>query len=331
MKILIVSDAWEPQVNGVVTTIKNLVYNFEELGYETKIISFNDFVTIPFFYPNVRFPLNIYKFNKLFYEFNPDIIHICTEGPIGIYAKLFCDYKKYKYTTSYHTKFPEYFENYFKIPRKYTYKFMNWFHKKSQNVFVTTESMKNELINYNFKNNLIVTKRGVDKEIFKYSNSNIFDEYKKPILLNVGRISSEKNLEDFFNLNIEGTKICVGDGPKLEEYKQNYKDVIFLDNKTPTELVNIYSSSDVFVFPSKSDTFGLVMIEAMACGLPIAAYPVTGPIDIINENCGSLNWNLNEAVRKCLTMNRNFVILEADEYDWNRVSNLFLDNFTSKE
>lgn len=326
MKILIVTDTWN-NINGVTTTLKNTVKFLEFFGHEVIVIEPSQFKTISApNYPEVKLSLNLWNVSKLIKKYNPDIIHISTEGPLGIAAKLYCNYKKIPHTSSFHTKFPEYLNKLLKIPVKITYFFMRYFHKTSKKVFVTSNSMKLELENNKFEN-LIVWGRGIDNNLFFYSNDNIKNE--SPVILCVSRASKEKGLDDFCNLSIKGRKILVGDGPYLKELKKKYKDIEFVGYKRGKDLVEYYQSADVFVFPSKTDTFGLVMLESMSCGTPVAAYPVTGPIDVIEQNInGFMDDDLNYAVYKALKCDRKKTSQSIQKYDWEETTKLFLNNLS---
>ena len=328
MKIVIVTDTWN-NVNGVVTTLKATVQELESRGHIVKIIEPSQFITVPMpKYPEVRLSINIWKLGPMLE--GADAIHIATEGPLGCAARWYCKVRKRQipHNTSYHTKFPEYLKIHYKIPTSVGYWLMRIFHKFSYRVLVTTSTMKKELSDRGFQN-LVVWSRGVDKTLFNpsYRNKTFAS---KPILLCVSRISYEKGLDDFCSIKIDGTKILVGDGPYLSDLKKKYPDVIFTGYKHGIELAKYYANSDVFVFPSKSDTFGVVMLEAIACGTPIAAYPVTGPIDVIVSGInGAMDNDLNQAIVKCLTINRNVVAKSSDHFTWQACTDVFEKNLIS--
>lgn len=325
MKLLIVTDTFLPSINGVVTTLNKTIQHIKNM--EIKIIHPGLFKNVDCpLYKEVKIPLTI-SISKIIDDFNPDYIHISTEGYLGLLTKFYCHRKKYKYTTAYHTCFPEYFEKYFKINKKYFYKYFRWFHKSSSNIMVSTQSIKKLLVENGF-NNISYWTRGVDTTLFNTNYENIFN-YDGPILLNVGRVSKEKNLDSFCKL--KGTKILVGDGPDLERLKYLYPDVIFMGAKTGIELAAIYKSCDVFVFPSKTDTFGLVIIEALASGLPVAAYNVHGPKDILTEKTGHMSTDLQYSVEQCLKLNKKDCINYVSEnYTWEIASKQFLNNLVKK-
>jgi glycosyltransferase involved in cell wall biosynthesis len=326
MKILIVTDTWN-NINGVSTTLKNTVRCLNNFGHETIVIEPSLFKTINApLYPEVKLSLNLWKIAKLIKYHDPDAVHISTEGPLGIAAKLYCNYKKIPHTSSYHTKFPEYLNKLLKIPVKLTYSCLRYFHKSSKNVFVTSNSMKSELENNKFKN-LIVWGRGIDKNLFCFSDS--LPKNDTPVILCVSRASKEKGLDDFCNLSVTGKKILVGDGPYLDELKSKCNDVEFVGYKHGKDLVEYYQNSDVFVFPSKTDTFGLVMLESMSCGTPVAAYPVTGPIDVVEQGInGFMHDDLNHAVIEALKCDRQKTSQSTTKYNWEETTKVFLNNLT---
>lgn len=260
-------------------------------------------------------------------EFNPDAIHIATEGPLGFAARWYCkvDKRNIPHNTSYHTKFPEYLKAYWKIPITWGYWAMRLFHKFSTKVLVTTNSMKKELEVKGFKN-LEVWNRGVDHSIF---NPQRKKDTSKSYILCVSRASVEKGLDDFCSLQGFGRKVLVGNGPYLEELKTKYPDVEYVGYKKGTELAEYYANADVFVFPSKSDTFGVVMLEAIACGTPIAAYPVTGPIDVVEQGInGYTDENLASAVLLAKNCDRKIVEESSRKYNWTECTKTFFNNLS---
>jgi glycosyltransferase involved in cell wall biosynthesis len=327
MKIAIVSDTWL-NVNGVVTTLRATVHELESRGHEVLVIEPSMFRSLPMWgYPEIRLCWNLWRVGHIIREFDPDCIHIATEGPIGIAARWYCKVKSraIPHNTSYHTKFPEYLKIQFGIPVQLGYFFMRVFHKFSHKVLVTTDTMKQELTEKGFKN-LVVWNRGVDRNMFN-SSQRSDPPYPKPILLCVSRASAEKGLDDFCALTTPGTKIIVGDGPYLPELKKKYPDVIFVGYKQGKDLAQHYADADVFVFPSKTDTFGVVMLEAMACGTPVAAYPITGPIDVIRPGVnGEMADDLNIAIKKCFSLDRFTVEHSSQDYSWSACTDVFENN-----
>ena len=329
MKILIVTDAWYPQVNGVCRTLKNLGDELKKIGHQVEYIEPNQFFTVPMpKYNEIKLSLNVWpRVGRLISKADADIIHIATEGPIGIFAKRYCVKNKLKFTTSYHTQFDKYLKLYYPyLPIKLAQKFLKGFHSKAEKILVTTQSMKDELQEIGFdKDKMVVWTRGANHGAFQKPKK-INLEYKRPIYLYVGRVSIEKNIRAFLDLDLEGTKLVVGKGPDLDKLKKEYPEAIFRGERTNGELASYFASSDVFVFPSKTDTFGIVIIEALKCGLPVAAYPVAGPKDIFNgSNIGSLNDNLKQAALDAINADRSECIEHAKKYTWQNCAKIFLD------
>ena len=255
-------------------------------------------------YPEIRLSLTKFKvISKMIDQINPDAIHIATEGPLGFHARHYCILKNLPFTTCYHTRFPEYVSARVPIPTFMTYSLLRWFHNSSTATLVSTDTLKDELKSKGFTK-LRTWRRGINYELFS-KGRNLDLNVKKPIFLYVGRISPEKNLEEFLSLDLPGTKIIVGAGPAEDYLTKKFSDSLFLGLKTGQELADIYASADVFVFPSRSDTYGLVMLEALAAGTPVAAFPVTGPREVLAESgCGALNENLRTAALSALEIPR---------------------------
>ena len=333
MKILIVTDAWYPQVNGVCRTLKNLGDELKKIGHQVEYIEPNQFFTVPMpKYNEIKLSLNVWpRVGRLISKADADIIHIATEGPIGIFAKRYCVKNKLKFTSSYHTQFDKYLKLYYPyLPIKLAQKFLKGFHSKAEKILVTTQSMKDELQEIGFdKDKMVVWTRGANHGAFQKPKK-INLEYKRPIYLYVGRVSIEKNIRAFLDLDLEGTKLVVGKGPDLDKLKKEYPEAIFRGERTNGELASYFASSDVFVFPSKTDTFGIVIIEALKCGLPVAAYPVAGPKDIFNgTNIGSLNNDLKKAALEALKSDRSACIEHAKKYTWENCAKIFLNSAVS--
>ena len=333
MKILIVTDAWYPQVNGVCRTLKNLGDELKKIGHQVEYIEPNQFFTVPMpKYNEIKLSLNVWpRVGKLISKADADIIHIATEGPIGIFAKRYCVKNKLKFTSSYHTQFDKYLKLYYPyLPIKLAQKFLKGFHSKAEKILVTTQSMKDELQEIGFdKDKMVVWTRGANHGAFQKPKK-INLEYKRPIYLYVGRVSIEKNIRAFLDLDLEGTKLIVGKGPDLDKLKKEYPEAKFKGERTNGELASYFASSDVFVFPSKTDTFGIVIIEALKCGLPVAAYPVAGPKDIFNgTNIGSLNNDLKKAALEALKSDRSACIEHAKKYTWENCAKIFLNSAIS--
>ncbi|MEM2159521.1 MAG: glycosyltransferase family 1 protein [Candidatus Nitrosotenuis sp.] len=280
-KLLIVTDAFRPQVSGVVRTLEKTI---EGLSNELEITLIHPemFKTFPCpTYPEIRLSWPAPKLlSKKIKDVNPDFIHIVTEGPLGFLARRYCIKNKLKFTTAYHTKFPEYIQNKLRIPAKLTYQYFKWFHKPAARVFVATESLENELKANGFKNEFWRWSRGVDANLFNPCRA---IKSAKPYALYVGRVSSEKNIEAFLNATTNFTRVVVGDGPQLETYKAQFNsdNIYFIGAKHSYTLAGLYASAAVVVFPSKTDTFGLVTLEALASGTPVIAFNVPGPADVL--------------------------------------------------
>lgn len=303
MKILIVTDAWFPQVNGVVTTLSNVGSALERRGHAVKYLTHQDFRTFPLpTYKEIRLAWDVWNVGPKIREFDPDAIHIATEGTLGIAARIYCGRHNIPFTTSYHTKTPEYIKARAKfVPLSWGYAFMRWLHKPSSTILVTTQSVKEELTEWGFdESKLVVWSRGVDHEVFNPSRrkENFFGQDGQTVLLYAGRVSVEKNLEAFLSEHTPNAiKVVVGDGPDRKILEEKFPNAIFLGYKMGVELAECMASADVFVFPSRSDTFGIVMIESAACGTPIAAYPVTGPKDfVVNNVTGYMSENIQQAM-----------------------------------
>ena len=325
MKICVVSDAWFPQTNGVVRTLDTSIKIIESLGHEVLVIHpglFPSFTYPP--YPDIRIPIHTWGMLKRIRKFCPDAIHIATEGRLGLKVRNWCVRNGRPFTTSYHTKFPEYLEDHFGIPSKWTYAYLKWFHGKASRTMANTPSLKSDLEGRGFKN-LVLWGRGVDLSLFRPRKKTL--NFPSPVWVNVGRVSSEKNIEEFLKLDLPGTKVVVGDGPQRKELEAKYPEVKFLGMKKGEDLAQAYNEGDVFVFPSKTDTFGLVMLEAMACGLPIAAYPVTGPIDVVKDGeTGFLRNDLKDACLSALSLDSNHVAESAQEFTWGKCTADFVNN-----
>jgi glycosyltransferase involved in cell wall biosynthesis len=324
-KILIVTDNLPEQINGVVTTYKNIEACAVLDDYSVVYLDPRRFryVDCPGYNEvKIAFPR---KVGQILEEIRPDHIHIATEGPVGLRVRQYLDKHGYSYNTAYHTRFPEGLRKLFGIPEVITWPLVRWFHKHSGKVLTTTESMVQELKAHGFDGEIISWTRGVDRAIFQPVTR---EPNERPILVCVSRVSKEKNLEDFFNMEFPGThKIMVGDGPMLDTYKKKYPDVEFVGYKTGAELAYFYQLADVFVFPSTWETFGIVMIEAMACGTPVAAYPVCGPLDVIDSGItGYMDNDLATATHRCLGLNREQVVQGSLRWSWEEAWRIFRDN-----
>lgn len=336
-RIMLVTDAWEPQMNGVVRTLSRTVEECRAMGHQVEVIHPGlGYKTFPLpTYPEIKLALFTRKdLVRRFKEFEPEAIHIATEGPLGLSARRICVKWKLPFTTSYHTKFPEYVNARFPIiPLSWGYAFMRWFHNASGRMMVTTPSMRDDLAERGFKN-LTPWARGVDIEMFnpdkrKVNGEDVYEGLQRPIWVNVGRIAVEKNIETFLKLDLPGTKVVVGDGPQREELKQKYPDAVFPGSRFGEELARYFADADVFVFPSWTDTFGLVNLEAMACGTPVAAFPAHGPRDIIpGSGGGFINDDLRQACLDCLEIDRAAPRAHAEKHSWKQCAIDFVQNLT---
>ena len=303
VKILIVTDAWEPQVNGVVRTLKTTARELTAMGHEVRFLTPLDFRTLPCpTYPEIRlslFPQAVV--NRTLREFDPDVLHIATEGPLGLAARRYAIRNDFPFTTAYHTRFPEYVHARLRLPLSWSYAWLRWFHGAGKAVMTPTQVVVDDLRAQRFEN-VRLWSRGVDTTIFRPQPSQRLGS-KPPIYLYVGRVAVEKNVEAFLDLDLPGSKWVVGTGPAIEAIKAKYPKVNYLGLLEREELAQVYAAADVFVFPSRTDTFGLVLLEAMACGLPVAAYPVTGPRDVIgNSAAGVLHEDLRTACLEALKL-----------------------------
>jgi len=327
MKIAIPTDAWHPQVSGVVTKFERITRELGQMGHEVCLITPDMFWTVPCpTYPQIRLALYPSKrIAELLDSFAPDFIHLATEGPIGLAARSYCVKDKYPFTSSYTTRFPEYIRLRFPIPLRLSYAALRWFHSASSGVMVSTPAMMNELDRWGF-NNLVQWTLGVDTTLFSPDRMGLLTD-KRPILMYVGRVAVEKSIEEFLDLKVGGSKYVVGDGPDFAKLKAKYPQVRFVGFKSGEELAGHYASADVFVFPSRTDTFGLVILEALASGVPVAAYPVRGPLDIIRQGeTGFLDEDLGRAVIQAMEIDGRKCREFALSHTWTKSTRQFFEN-----
>jgi glycosyltransferase involved in cell wall biosynthesis len=328
-RILITTDAWHPQVSGVVRTLDTTANLLREWGHAVEVIEPTGFPSFPTpFYPEI--PLCVMRPGRVYarvHNFRPDHVHISTEGPLGFWVRRYCRRMGLRFSTSYHTRFPEYLKRLARVPEGITYKFLKWFHGRSSCMMVATPSLEKELTARGFAPPIRRWSRGVDLGIFR-PRPKVTTDYPRPILLYVGRVSHEKGIDDFLKLPTAGTKLVVGDGPARAELERKYPDAKFLGYRRGEALGEVYASADLFVFPSRTDTFGIVVIEALASGLPVAAYPVTGPMDIITSPAlGALDPDLGKAVDRALaTADPAACAAEGASYTWANCTQQFLSN-----
>ena len=326
--IAIISDAGYPQVNGVVRTLQMVSAQLTRFGQEVTMITPDQFRTISCpTYPEIRLSLNAWpRMGKLLRDLQPDSIFIATEGPLGLAARLYCRAKGLRFTTSYSTRFPEYIRLRLPIPENWSYTFFRWFHSGSDAVMVPSNSMRYDLESKGIRNTTLWS-LGVDTELFKPSRTDRLSSLPRPVLIYVGRIAVEKNLEAFLSLPVGGTKVVVGDGPARAQLEKMFPEVEFVGEKHGQELADHYAAGDVFVFPSKTDTFGLVLLEALACGTPVAAFPVTGPLDVITDSkVGVLDEDLLRAVTQALKLKRQDCREFALKASWENCAKVLAHN-----
>lgn len=324
MRIAIVTDAGQTLINGVVNTLRATSACLRHNGHEVLLLSPDDFPTFACpTYPEIRLAHKPYaRIAASLKAFAPDCIHISTEGPMGLAARRFCLRQRIGFTTAYHTRFPEYLSARSILPKALTYRWLRWFHGPSKAVMVPTPHVLKELEQRGFRH-LVLWGRGVDTERFKPVDED-HACIARPLYLYVGRVAVEKNIESFLQVDLPGTKWVIGDGPLREELQQRYPDVQFLGAKLHHELTSYYNCADVMVFPSHTDTFGLVMVEAMACGVPVAAYPVAGPLDVVaHGRSGILDQDLTSACLRALALDRREVRAHALEYSWELATQQF--------
>ncbi|MCC5995142.1 MAG: glycosyltransferase family 1 protein [Oceanicaulis sp.] len=335
LRILVVTDAWEPQVNGVVRTLSRTVDECRAMGHEVEVIHPGlGFRTIPLpTYPDIKLALGARDdLEARFKAFEPEAIHIATEGTLGHVARRICLSWKLPFSTSYHTQFPEYVHARFPfIPLSAGYAFMRRFHNAGNRMMVATPTMRDELAKRGF-NNITAWTRGVDTEQFHpdkrhMGGKSVYEGLEGPIFAYIGRVAVEKNIEAFLKTDLPGAKVVVGPGPQLEELKRNYPDVVFPGGKSGVELARHFADADVMVFPSFTDTFGLVILEAMACGTPVAAFVAPGPRDIIpGSGAGAVNDDLRTACLEALTMDRARCREYAEGFSWRNCAEEFVRN-----
>ena len=327
MRIAIITDAWHPQTNGVVTTLSKTRECLGKMGHDVLMITPEPFKTIPLpTYKSIR--LALFAKRRVFAMldgFNPDAIHIATEGPLGLLARKYCKKRALKFTTAYHTQFPYYVRLRIPVPLSISYYVLRRFHSPAQRTMVPTESQRQELLKWGFKD-VVIWSRGVDVDLFKPRDKEFIQD-ERPLSMFVGRVAIEKNIEAFLSLNIPGSQYVVGDGPDLEALRNRYPHVKFVGFKYGEELAKYVAAADVFVVPSRTDTFGLVMLEAMACGVPVAAYPVTGPIDVvIQHETGVLDEDLGKATLEALRLEPETARQYALNHSWLSATQQFFDN-----
>jgi len=337
MRIAIASDAWHPQVNGVVRSLSATADRIRRRGIEVETITADQFRSLPCpTYPEIRLAFGCGgKVARRLDKFAPDAVHIATEGPVGWATRRWCRLRRVPFTTSFHTRFPDYVAVRTGLPADWFWPVMRYFHGGATRIFAATPTLAAELQARGI-GPVHHWPLGVDLEQFSPQAEPLaaIVDLPRPIMLNVGRVAVEKNLDAFLSLDLPGSKVIVGDGPALAELRQRYPEAVFLGAKHGAELATAYAAADVFVFPSRTDTFGLVNIEALASGLPVAAYPVPGPIDILGGTgfgihggplrIGALDEDLATAISRALLADRKSCLAEAAHYEWDRCTDKFL-------
>ncbi len=329
MRILIISDAWHPQVNGVVRTLSMLQQELAELGHEVEVIGPDRFRTMPLpSYGSIQLAVApSRRLIPMIEAFRPEALHIATEGPLGWAARRWAIRRGVAFTTSFHTRFPEYLHARARIPVTLGYAWLRWFHGSANGTMVATGSLRRELAGRGFRN-LRTWSRGVDLTRFGPGAPEDWP-YKRPIFLYVGRLAVEKNLGNFLSLDLPGTKVVVGDGPQRGALQAAFPEAQFVGERHGPELAQAYAGADVFVFPSVTDTFGLVLLESLACGTPIAAHPVTGPADILADarpGVGSLDTDLRAAALRALNGDPAACRAHAERFSWRSCAEVFVSN-----
>ena len=327
MRIAIVSDAWRPQVNGVVNTIAKVVGVLTGRGHRVEVFGPERFSTMPCpTYPEIRLAIGPKEaMRKFLRDFRPDAVHIITEGPLGWAGRSICLGQGWPYTTSYHTRFPEYVHARSGIPVSWTYALLRKFHGHSSGMLVVTESIREELRRRGFRNKLVPWSRGIDLALYRPASEKQ-DLDPRPIWIYVGRIAVEKNIEAFLKLDLPGTKWVVGGGPQLKELQRRYKDIRFFGSVDTEELSRRYAQADCFVFPSRTDTFGLVMVEALASGIPVAGYPVPGPLDVVTTpRVGAVDEDLRAACMAAIDCDPADCRAHAETFTWEQCARQFRD------
>lgn len=338
MRIAIATDAWYPQVNGVVRTLAATATELDRRGWEVELITSERMLTLPLpGYASIRLAMAPrFSVRRTLGAFQPDVVHIATEGPIGWSARSWCLANDVPFTTAFHTRFPEYAAIRTGLSVERFWPIMRRFHAPARAVMTATASLEAEL-NSRGIGNTRRWSRGIDHWLFRPTGErhHALADLPRPILLSVGRVAVEKNLEAFLDAPVRGTKVIVGDGPALDELKRRYPDAVFLGALAGEELASAYRSADCFVFPSRTDTFGLVLIEALACGLPVAAYPVAGPLDVIGPKgrgtdgdmpatIGALDPDLCVAIEKALGLDRMAAAAFASRFSWESATDQFI-------
>ncbi|RKF19086.1 glycosyltransferase family 1 protein [Altericroceibacterium spongiae] len=327
MKIALITDAWVPQVNGVVRTLQTVTEALMCRGHKVMTVSPDQFRSVPCpTYPEIRLSFaGQRRIARQLDAFSPDAIHIATEGPLGLAARRYCVKNGKPFTTAYHTQFPDYLARRTKLPASVFWPYIRWFHRPSAGIMVATETVRRQLREQGLTQ-LRHWSRGVDLATFRpdVAPPDLFFELPRPIQIYVGRVAVEKNVEAFLSNSHPGSKVVVGDGPALTRLRHEFPEAYFLGKQSGAALAACYAGADVFVFPSRTDTFGLVMIEALACGTPVAAYPVTGPLDVLDARSGAMDERLEQAIARALQCDREDCLAHGQRFSWDASTDQFL-------
>ncbi len=326
MRIAIVTDAWTPQVNGVVRTLQSVRDELVGQGHEVLIVSPDLFYSMPCpTYPEIRLAFaSTGSVGRMLEDFSPQAIHLATEGPVCLAARRWCLARDFPFTTAYHTQFPDYVAARTGVNPEWVWRYIRWFHSPAQSILASTPSIATTLKAHGLTR-IRHWGRGVDLSTFGDPTPDpAIRALPGPVQLYVGRVAIEKNIEAFLTARHPGTKVIVGDGPALASLKAKFPKAHFLGPKFGADLAAAYAAADVFVFPSKTDTFGLVMIEALACGTPVAGYPVTGPVDVLTPETGAMNDDLDQAIAEALTRDRAVCRAYGQQFTWAKSAHQFL-------
>lgn len=328
IRLALVTDAWKPQMNGVVRTLTETTERMRAMGHQVEVISPDQFRSIPApSYPEIRLAIaSPATVGRRLGALNFDAIHIATEGPLGWAARRYCLKNGQPFTTAYHTQFPEYLARRTRLPASTFWLYIRNFHQPAESILVATQSVRSQLRTQGL-NRLTHWSRGVDLALFSpdHEPPSEMRRLPRPIQLYVGRVAVEKNIEAFLRTSHPGSKVVVGDGPALAKMQQQFPEAHFFGRQQGEALASCYAAADVFVFPSTTDTFGLVMIEALASGVPVAAYPVTGPVDILRPYCGVMDGNLDRAIAGALCLDRRDCVARGEQFSWDVCTRQFID------
>jgi len=331
-RILIVTDAWSPQTNGVVSTLTQTVQWLGRFGHAVDVVSPQGQASVPCpTYPEIRLTVRPNRtVRERLRDFDPHALHIATEGPLGFAARSLARAQRRPFTTSYHTQFPQYLRSRYPIPMWASYLALLWFHSAAERCMVSTQTVRDQLTARGFKN-LAHWQRGVDTSLFRPRDKS-FLRYPRPIAAYVGRVAVEKNIDAFLDMPWAGTKLVIGDGPEISRLKSEYRDAIYVGYRFGEDLAAHLAAADILVFPSLTDTFGLVNLEAMACGVPVAAYPVTGPIDVVDDGVtGALDEDLARAAERALTLDPADCRERAERSGWDTCTREFESNLVAAQ